>query len=50
MDFNARFGPIEDARNFCREFFTWYNQEHRHTGIALLTPEMVHYSKTEEFI
>ena len=50
MDFPVRFGPIEDARDFCREFFIWYNQEHRHTGIALLTPGMVHYGKAEEVI
>ena len=48
--FPVRFGPIEDARDFCREFFIWYNQEHRHTGIALLTPGMVHYGKAEEVI
>jgi len=38
-----RFGSIEDARMFCREFFTWYNTQHRHSGIAMLTPENVHY-------
>ena len=48
--FPERFSPIEDAMDFCREFFTWYNQEHRHTGIALLTPEIVHYGKAEEVI
>ena len=48
--FPARFGPIEEARDFCREFFTWYNREHRHTGIALLTPEMAHYGKAKEII
>jgi putative transposase len=40
--FPDRFGSIEDARAFCRTFFTWYNVEHRHSGIGLLTPEMVH--------
>ena len=48
--FPARFGPIEEARDFCRGFFSWYNSEHRHTGIALLTPEIVHYGKAEEAI
>ena len=41
--FPARFGSIEDARSFCRGFFTWYNGAHRHSGIALMTPESVHY-------
>ena len=39
-----RFGSIEDARSFCRTFFTWYNTEHRHSGIAMLTPENVQYN------
>jgi putative transposase len=30
---------------FCRQFFPCYNGVHRHHGIALLTPEMVHYSR-----
>ena len=46
-DFPARFGSIQDARSFCREFFPWYNQEHRHSGIGLMAPEMVHYGKAE---
>ncbi len=41
--FPARFGSIEDAREFCRGFFTWYNEVHRHSGIALMTPHAVHY-------
>jgi putative transposase len=42
-DFPDRFGCIEDSRSFCRPFFNWYNKEHRHTSIGLLTPEAVHY-------
>jgi putative transposase len=41
--FPDRFGSIEDARSFCQDFFTWYNKEHRHSGIGLMTPEQVHY-------
>jgi putative transposase len=33
--FPERFGSIEDARVFCRDFFAWYNNEHRHSGIAM---------------
>lgn len=40
--FPARFGSIEDARAFCQRFFAWYNTEHRHSGIGLLTPATVH--------
>ena len=48
--FPARFGSIEEARNLCGRLFTWYNGEHRHGSIALLTPAMVHYGKANEVI
>ena len=41
--FPKRFGSQEDAKAFCQSFFRWYNKEHRHSGIGLLTPEVVHY-------
>ena len=44
-EFPNRFGCIQDARSFCVDFFGWYNTEHHHSGIALLTPEMVHYGR-----
>lgn len=43
--FPSRFGSIEDARAFCRSFFPWYNNDHRHSGIGLLTPSMVHHGQ-----
>ena len=46
--FPARFGSIEDARAFCREFFGWYNTEHRHSGIGLMTPATVHAGRAPE--
>jgi putative transposase len=46
-EFPRRFGSIQDAREFCREFFRWYNTEHRHSGIGLHTPEDVHYLRAE---
>jgi putative transposase len=46
-EFPERFGCIEDARSLCQRFFSWYNEEHRHTGIGLLTPEVVHYGQAE---
>ena len=42
-DFPARFGSIQDARAHGHIFFTWYNTEHRHGGLGLLTPHDVHY-------
>jgi len=47
-EFPERFGAIQDARVFGQRFFPWYNQEHRHSGIALMTPEQVHYGKAQE--
>jgi len=41
-DFPARFGSLEDARVFCQAFFSWYNGEHRHSSIGLMTPAAVH--------
>lgn len=46
-EFPTRFSSIEDARAFCVDFFRWYNHEHHHSGIALLTPEIVHYGMAE---
>jgi putative transposase len=43
--FPERFGSIEQARAFCRPFFDWYNHEHRHSGIGLMTPAAVHYGR-----
>jgi putative transposase len=40
--FPDRFASYEHAHGFCRSFFPWYNTEHRHSGIAYLTPEIVH--------
>ncbi len=45
--FPKRFGCIEDARQFCREFFAWYNQEHHHVGLGLMTPDQVHYGQVD---
>jgi transposase InsO family protein len=45
--FPKRFGCIEDAKSFCRGFFDWYNQDHHHSGIGLMTPDQVHYGQTD---
>ena len=42
-DFPDRFGCIQDSRAHCQVFFPWYNEEHRHSGIGMLTPAMVHF-------
>jgi putative transposase len=45
-----RFGSVEDARTWARELFEWYNHEHHHTGIGLLTPAVVHFGQASEVL
>ena len=49
-DFPDRFGSIQDGRAFSQNFFAWYNHEHRHSGIALLTPAMLHYGQAADIV
>lgn len=44
-EFPDRFASREEARSFGRAFFPWYNHEHRHSGLGLLTPAAVHYGQ-----
>lgn len=46
--FPDRFGSIADAKVFCIAFFSYYNHEHRHSGIGLHTPASVHYGTAAE--
>jgi hypothetical protein len=41
-EFRERFGSIKDSRTYGQTFFACYNHEHHHSGIALLTLEMLH--------
>jgi putative transposase len=41
--FPDRFGSIQHARQHCEAFYTYYNHEHRHSGIGLHTPASVHH-------
>lgn len=49
-EFPERFGSTQDARAVCQSFFPWYNAEHHHSGIGLLTPEVLHYGRADEVI
>ena len=46
-EFPNRFGCIQDSRAFCQQFFQWYNEEHRHSGIGLLAPAVVHFGEAQ---
>ena len=47
-EFPDRFGCLQGARSFCGPFFGWYNTEHRHSGLAMLTPQDVHYGLAQQ--
>jgi putative transposase len=49
-EFPDRFGSLQDARGFCGPFFSWYNTEHHHSALGLLTPDSVHYGGAPEVI
>jgi putative transposase len=44
----GRFDGREAARIWCGPFFDWYNTEHRHSGLGLLTPDAVHHGRANE--
>ena len=43
-----RFESLDHARNWARAFLNWYNHEHHHTGLGLMTPAVVHYGQVDE--
>ena len=47
-DFPGRFASVETARLHCQQFFSWYNNAHRHTGLGLHVPADVHYGRADE--
>ena len=49
-DYPTRFGCLQDARAWAAKFFDWYNREHHHTGLALLTPAQVHFHRAEDVL
>jgi putative transposase len=49
-DYPERFGSPADARSWCQQLFRWYNREHHHTGLKLLTPADVHFGRAESVL
>ena len=47
-DYPDRFGSSQEARNWAQAFIDWYNNEHRHTSLGLMTPATVHYGLAAE--
>lgn len=48
--FKPWYESLEDAKETLGKFFEWYNREHRHINLGLLTPEMVHTGKVDDVI
>jgi putative transposase len=49
-DYPDRFADQETARRWARPFFQWYNHEHYHSGLNLLTPASVHYGEADAIV
>jgi putative transposase len=45
--FPQRFGCLQEARSHCQTFFHWYNTQHLHSGVAMMTPQNVHYGQAD---
>lgn len=48
--FPERFASYDTALAYLRDFFPWYNEEHYHSGLAHLTPAIVHYGQAEQVV
>jgi putative transposase len=44
-DYPDRFASLAEAQEWVRHFFAWYNEQHYHSGLNLLTPASVHYQE-----
>jgi putative transposase len=40
--FPGRFGGVLEARTWAQTLFSWYNYQHHHTALGLMTPAAVH--------
>lgn len=45
--FPPRFTSLAHAQQFCGHFFSFYNNDHRHSGIGLHTPADVHFGRSD---
>ena len=46
-DYPKRFDGKGDARRWARDFFHWYNHEHHHSSLGLMTPAAVYYGQAK---
>jgi putative transposase len=48
LDFPVRFTSASHAENHCQDFFAWYNEEHHHVSLGLMTPDDVHHGLAQK--
>jgi putative transposase len=48
--FPEQFGCLEDTKTFLRPFFDWYNNDHHHSALGLMTPNQIHYGQADDII
>ena len=49
-EFPQFFPSVQAARSFIADFVRWYNYQHRHSGLAFLTPADVHFGRSHEML
>ena len=47
-DYPGQFSGIRYSRHWTRKFVQWYNHEHHHSGLGLMTPATVHYDEVAQ--
>lgn len=49
-DYPDRFTGKDHALTWARDFFPWYNHDHHHSALGLLTPAMVHFGQAPQIL
>ena len=47
-NYPRQFSGIQHSRRWTRVFVQWYNREHHHSGLGLMTPATVHYGEVKQ--
>lgn len=49
-DYPQRFDTQDQAHAWAKAFFAWYNHEHHHVALGLLTPAAIHFGQAEAIV
>lgn len=49
-DYPGQFELIEEARKYFEQFFSWYNHEHYHTSLNMITPHDAHEGRASAIL